>query len=203
MTGLVNGFGNYSSPDREPNDYYATHPSAARALLGVERFSPAVMEPACGAGHIVGVLREAGYEVAASDLVPRGCGEERDFFDVSDAGGMDVVTNPPFKCQERFARHALSILRPGGKLALLLKVQFLEGVRRRALFEEAPPARVHVFSRRARVAKGGDFSGIGSALACYAWFVWEKGFAGRPELDWIDPVPCGHGEEGGRYGLRG
>ena len=40
-------------------------------------------------------------------------------------------------------------------------------------------------------AKNGDFSSIGSALACFAWFVWERGYAGKPEVDWIEPKEVG------------
>ena len=65
----------------------------------------------------------------------------------------------------------MEVLRPGGKLALFLKIQFLESAKRRELFAKYPPARIYVFSKRARTAKNGDFSSIGSALACFAWFV--------------------------------
>lgn len=25
-----------------------------------------------------------------------------------------------------------------------------------------------------------------SSAACYAWFIWEKGYAGKPEIVWIN-----------------
>jgi hypothetical protein len=25
-----------------------------------------------------------------------------------------------------------------------------------------------------------------SSIMCLAWFVWEKGFKGKPEIDWIN-----------------
>jgi hypothetical protein len=38
-------------------------------------------------------------------------------------------------------------------------------------------------------AKNGDFEtykkGVGSAM-CYAWFIWEKGYKGKPEIDYIN-----------------
>ena len=47
--------------------------------------------------------------------------------------------------------------------------------------------KIHVFSSRAVVAKGGDFTVVqanGNAIA-YAWFVWEKGYKGQTVVDWV------------------
>lgn len=131
-------------------------------------------------------ITECGYEVESFDLIDRGFGGVRDFFEI-DSTPFDIVTNPPYKLQLEFVEHAMTILRDGGKLALFLKIQFLESEKRAHLFEKYPPKRIHVFSKRARTAKNGDFSSIGSALTCFAWFVWEKGFTGLPTLDWIKP----------------
>ena len=49
---MINAFGNYSTAEREHNDYYATHPSAVYPLFDVEKFTPTVLEPACGEGHM-------------------------------------------------------------------------------------------------------------------------------------------------------
>lgn len=189
---MTNRFGNYSAADREPNDYYATHPSAVYPLFDAERFTPTVIEPACGEGHMARAIEECGYRVVASDVIDRGYGSVIDFL-ASDATPYDIVTNPPYRLQSEFVEHAMGVLRPGGKLALFLKIQFLESAKRRRLFERYPPARIHVFSKRARTAKNGDFGNTGSALTCYAWFVWEKGYFGSPMLDWIDPQEVDHG----------
>ena len=34
--------------------------------------------------------------------------------------------------------------------------------------------------------KHGEFEKYKSSAACYAWFVWEKGYTGKPEIDWIN-----------------
>lgn len=183
---MTNRFGNYSSDTREPNDYYATHPSAVYPLFDVEAFTSTIVEPACGEGHMAKAMQQLGYSVIASDAVDRGFGCVADFL-TSSPTEHDIITNPPYKLQSEFVEHAMEVLRPGGKLALLLKIQFLESAKRRSLFERYPPARIHVFSKRARTAKNGDFASIGSALTCYAWFVWVKGYRGQPTIDWIDP----------------
>lgn len=46
-----------------------------------------------------------------------------------------------------------------------------------------------MFVERCNCAKDADFDTMpeyGGAV-CYAWFVWEKGYKGLPQLDWIDP----------------
>jgi hypothetical protein len=62
------GASNHSDTEREVNDYYATPPSAVEMLLELENFSQAIMEPACGQGHIAEVLKSHGYTVCAMDI---------------------------------------------------------------------------------------------------------------------------------------
>lgn len=76
----------------------------------------------------------------------------------------------------------------GTKVVMFLKLTFLEGKRRKPFFQDNPPLKIHVFSSRAVVAKGGDFTATqtnGNAIA-YAWFVWEKGYKGDTVVDWIN-----------------
>ena len=77
------------------------------------------------------------------------------------------------------------ILKPGKKLAMCLKLQFLEGQKRQELFKLYPPKTIYVFSARQKCALNGDFKGVGSSAVAYAWFVWEKGFKGDPIVKWI------------------
>ena len=70
------------------------------------------------------------------------------------------------------------------KIAMFLKVQFLEGKARKQFFINNPPKKVYVFSSRVSCAKNGDFTSAVNAV-CYAWFVWEKGFKGDPSIKWI------------------
>ena len=45
----------------------------------------------------------------------------------------------------------------GNRLALFLKVQFLEGKKRKELFSKYPPKVIYVSSSRIKCAKNGDF----------------------------------------------
>ena len=50
-----------------------------------------------------------------------------------------------------------------------------------------PPKEILVSVRRLTCARNGDPKEFakGSATA-YAWFVWEKGFTGKPEINWFN-----------------
>jgi hypothetical protein len=81
----------------------------------------------------------------------------------------------------------MDIIAPGHKVAMFLKIQFLEGKARRDLFTRWPPRTVYVSSSRLVCAKNGDFEKYAKLKAiCYAWYVWEKGYTGETVLRWIN-----------------
>lgn len=181
------GASNHSSEDRQEDDFYATDPKAVEALLKVEKFTPYILEPACGMGHISHTLEQAGYKVISQDKVYRGYGlkETKDFFEIEKIMKMDIVTNPPYKYAAEFVEHALDIIDEGSKVAMFLKLTFLESVKRLKLFKKYPPQTVYVFSKRQVCAKNGDFDAANTAAVAYAWFVWKKGFTGDPVIKWL------------------
>jgi hypothetical protein len=190
------GASNHTDKQREQYDYYATEPKALELLLEKEGFSPYVWECACGEGHLSEVLKSHGYIVKSSDLIDRGYygTEVIDFLkiskqDVKNDISRDIITNPPYKYAKEFVEHALEVSMDGTKIAMFLKVQFLEGKARRKLFDKHPPKTIYVASSRLLCAKNGEFEkmrqGGGSAVA-YAWFIWEKGFSGEPVVRWFN-----------------
>lgn len=126
------GASNHCSHERQPEDYYATDPKAVTLLLGLEKFKGSILEPCCGEGHISKVLLENGFKVKSFDLVDRGFGKVQDFLtdEVSSWKG-DIITNPPYKLANEFLNKALQIVPNGRKVAMFLKVQFLEGKQRK------------------------------------------------------------------------
>ena len=182
------GSSNHTADERAANDYYATDPQAVEMLLALESFAPLIWEPACGEGHISKVLTANGYEVISTDLIYRGYGEPEpmDFLTETfpDFEG-DIITNPPYSAGLEFVERALETVRPGGKVAMFLKVQFLEGKRRGELFAKTPPRTVYISRSRLACAKNGDFSHTEKAIA-YAWYVGEKGFTGDPVIKWFN-----------------
>lgn len=178
---------NLRNADAEENDYYATDPKAVELLLEQEKFGHEVWEPACGEGHISKVLKEHGYRVFSSDLIDRGYGDgEINFLKYQPPKLLDcdIVTNPPYKFAKEFVEKALDAVKPGRKVAMFLKLTFLEGQGRRDLFQQNPPQVVYVSSSRLKCGKNGDFSG--SAMVAYAWFVWEKGHHAPTIIRWIN-----------------
>jgi hypothetical protein len=158
-------------------------------LLKEEEFAPVVWECACGEGHLSKVLAEHGYAVISTDLVYRGFGnkEPLDFLKSRvTAFQGDIITNPPYKYALEFVQKALDCVTDGHKVAMFLKLQFLEGKSRKAFFMEHPPKTVYVSSSRLICAMNGDFSTISSSAVAYAWFVWQKGFSGEPVIRWIN-----------------
>lgn len=179
------GASNHSKGERQLEDYYATEPKAVTLLLEEETFTKNVLECCCGEGHISKVLEDANYQVVSIDKYNRGFGEVCDFFDLREWEG-DIVSNPPYKNALEFVKHSLEIIPKGNKVAMLLRIQFLEGKERRKFFNENPPKIIYVASGRLECAKNGDFEGMGSSAQAYAWFIWEKGFKGDPIIKWIN-----------------
>ena len=166
--------------DREKDDYYATPKETTKALLNVERFSKNILEPCCGEGHISKVLIENGYTVESSDLVDRNFGTPKVDFLIETRKRENIITNPPYKNALEFAQKATDLA--SNKVALLLKLNFLEGVKRKKFFDNTPPVRVYVFSQRQSLMKNGKpYKGGMMALA---WFVWEAGNTNRPTVHW-------------------
>jgi len=160
---------------RKMNDFYSTPEIATIALLEREEFSGTIWEPACGDGAISKVLVDMGYQVESSDLIYRGYGKGGvDFFQTKRVVD-NIITNPPYKTAAQFVHYA--VLSTRKKVAMLLRLTFLETKTRLPLFTKLPLARVYVFSKRLPFIEG-------NAIA-YAWFVWEHGYAGKPNLEWL------------------
>lgn len=183
------GASNHTEEDREENDFYATEPKATKFLLEIEDFdkSVPVWECANGTGCISDIFKENGYTVRCSDIIKRTEDTEIiDFLLYEHKWDGNIVTNPPYKYAQEFVEKALSIIPDGKKVAMFLKLQFLEGKKRRELFDKYPPKIVWVSSSRLICAKNAEFEKVGGSAVCYAWFVWEKGFTGDTVIKWFN-----------------
>ena len=183
------GASSHCEHERQVDDYYATEPKAVEILLENETFNNRVWECACGEGHISKVLESHSYDVSSTDLIYRGYGEEEpyDFLKCDEQNiDEDIITNPPYKYAKEFVEKALDVVASGRKVAMFLKLTFLEGQARRQMFEKYPPKTIYVFSGRVKCAMNGDFEKVGSSAVAYAWFVWEKGFKGDPVVKWVN-----------------
>lgn len=184
------GASNHTDEERESNDFYATDPVAVDALLSKATLSHSVWECACGAGHLAQRLTDLGYNVKATDLINRGYGTPGvDFLQCTNKFDGDILTNPPYKFAQDFVEHALTLIPDGNRVFMFLKLQFLEGKARRALFDTNQLKTLYVSSSRILCAKNADFKrmrdGGGSAVA-YGWFEFQKGYNGKPTIEWIN-----------------
>ena len=177
---------------RVENDFYATHPDSTKSLLAVEEIIYPALEPACGEGHIAKLIKSTihGNDIIACDLIDRGYG----------VGGIDflkqhfeekfetVITNPPFNLFQEFVEKALKVANK--KVIMFGKLQALEGQKRATFLQSTPLRTVYVFKKRQQPMRNGkandEVTGkkMSSTMA-FAWFVWEIGYTGKPQIEWI------------------
>ena len=191
-TFVILGASNHSKSEREINDYYSTDPHSLEIFLDrlkEDKISlhNEIWECACGEGHLSEVLKNKGYVVFSSDLIDRGYGlSNKDFLkDTSNNLEIDILTNPPYKYAEEFVEKALEIQANGYYIIMFLKIQFLEGQKRKKLFKKYPPKYVYINSSRQTCYINGNMDKKISSPICYCWFVWQKGFKGEPKIRWI------------------
>ena len=179
------------------NDLYETPDVATLALLRAEPLPRTIWEPACGPGAIVRVLRDAGHRVIATDLIDYRSPDQdhagRDFLlerRVPDGVEM-IVTNPPGMLAAQFAAHAV-LLCP--RVAMLQRLSFLEsgnektkaGRARLFALDGGHLARVLVFIDRLPMMHRDGWAGNrASNSVAFAWYVWERCYTGKPEIDRI------------------
>lgn len=188
-----------SAPD--DLDYFPTPPWAARAggelIRAIDPKARTCWEPACGGGHMVHGLRDYFDFVAPTDIHDHGFA---DLMTVGDFLGDDpfeggavpfdwIVTNPPFVQGEAFVRTAWARANRG--VAMLLRLQFLEGGARYRLFQDLPLHTVAPFAERVPMVKG-RWDPVASSATAYAWFVWLKPIAAPvrrepPQVRFIAP----------------
>jgi hypothetical protein len=170
------------SNQRADHDFYPSPPEAIHALLRVENFVGDIWEPACGDGAISKILEEYGHVVKSTDLIDRGYGEGGHDFLWSTDTATNIITNPPFTLGQEFVEKALSATTD--KVAILCKLQFLEGAKRKKMFESSPLKSVYVFSKRLTMTRNGEKM-KNSGMLAFSWLTFEHGYTGKPTLGWI------------------
>ena len=180
--------------DRVEHDFYATNPKAVEMLLEKYSFNNGKwLEPCVGQGHIANVIKtKLNSEVLGIDIINRGYKNTivEDFLEFQTDEKFDnIISNPPYSLAMEFVEKGMDLLTDNGQMAMFLKVQFLEGVKRKELFEKYPPKYIYVFrSRMATWNNGNPTDKDGKRWAttmCHAWFIWEKGSKSEPIVRWL------------------
>lgn len=187
--------GTSTTRERVKDDYYATPYESTKLLLNNVKFYGNFLEPCVGGGHIAEVIKKyyPNEPVYCMDLVDRGYPNTlvKDFltYDFLDQKFDNIITNPPYSLAQEFLEKSMNIINDNGKIAMFLKIQFLEGAKRLEMFKKYPPKYIYVFTKRQNPWRNGnplDEKGKPwSSTMCFAWFVWEKGSMSEPIIRWL------------------
>ena len=219
--------------ERQPMDFYRTPGWAVRAAIPVLGRPSSVLDLGCGDGAIGVELRTAfgrEPEIIGVELDPARAaiaGSKRagdnahwaydavEQHDVAAWAGEPwrgdrhdlVIANPPYTFATLFADVAHLAVRPGGRIAFLLAIDWASS-RERKEWHRAHPSDIHVLERRPSFgkferpckwcvgtgfvdgltesgARCGKCRGKGVIVSCgtdsrqFAWFVWGLGLGGR------------------------
>ena len=187
------GSSNHSESERVKDDFYATPKIALDKLfLELEKLKinlpKIIIEPSVGTGSIAIPFCKKGYSVIGFDIIDRGFPNTNiaDWLTVSrpEIDNLAIIANFPYNKIQEHTEHSLSILKDGEYLIELAKIQFLEGKARRKMFDKNPPKYVLVFSERIKCLANGENTG-GSSAICFCWYIFQKGFKGMPQVDWL------------------
>lgn len=173
-------------------DFFPTPPWATRALCEwIERDEgvPGILkqqkcwEPACGQGHMARPLAEYFSSVWATDVHDYGFGGVQDFLFPSKMDPSWIITNPPFRLGEQFAKAMIERCENG--CAILVRTAFLESTGRlETLFGPHPPTDILQFSERVAMVKG-RYDPKASTATAYCWIVWRKRAPAKTLFHWI------------------
>lgn len=169
------------------NNINYTHYSLTEQLFEKEHFDPnaTILEPACGHGAMVHVLQKRFRNLHYYDIKPNIVNHQGNFYHEPNKYDY-LITNPPYgKEADKFVIKAKEVVRH--KFAMLLRTNYLSGQYRHdsGIFDGLK--NVNIFTRMpdltAPIRKDGKYP---TAMIVYAWLIWEIGYKGKPNIDWID-----------------
>jgi hypothetical protein len=185
------------------SNFFETPYSMTDQFMELEKFkyNSTCIEPACGNGAISKRIRPYFKYLIEGDI-----SHGNDFFENTFKYSY-IITNPPYgKEADKFIVHAKKVTKI--KFAMLLRTNFLSGTDRfksgnikltllqrvKGIFIKSWDKgiytnlkKVYIFTRmsdlRAPIREDGKYPTAGIV---YAWLVWEKGYRGKPMIEWID-----------------
>ena len=168
---------------RIKNDQYSTSYSLTETLLLREDFNEPIFEPACGDKAMVKVLNDYGYN--STEFYDLNTGQ--DFMDEKETY-PSIITNPPFSNAMEFILKCKEVCTD--KFALILPLQYLHGNKRYHqiwMDKTFPLKRVYVFTRYVLFGEPlRDDGKFHTGMISYAFYVWQKGWADAPSIEWIN-----------------
>ena len=186
---MIRALGKNKKEDRPKNDFYCTPFSLTWELTKRHSIKHA-WDPACGQGSIAIALEEKGVEVEASDINPQFDpeGYSRQFFEFTEPLSEIIITNPPFSLWDLFVYHAK--LLDAKKIIYIGKTDYFSanGRSKSGIWKELKHD--EIFNRKVDYQtpyREDGFFHVGAMTS--AWFIWEKGYTGKPLIDVINVQP--------------
>ena len=182
----INSTRTHEERGADPNQ---TPPAVVRALAHHEHLPQWILDPAVGLGHVLDTFRALGHNVIGRDVVDYGWAGTTiaDYLTTLSptTHDMGIVTNPPFRLAMEFLEKAFAD--DTQYVAFLLRLNFLESMRRKPFFERHPPTRLWVSSRRFEMHHI-DWTGpLAPSNTAYAWHVWDRReIYNGAQLGWFD-----------------
>jgi hypothetical protein len=165
---------------RELDQYYTPDDVARKLVAKLPRIHGRVLEPHVGGGAFARAL--AGHDLTCGDLDPSAPGLPLgrrayvgEFLDYQESHDW-IIGNPPYRDAEAHVRHALKL---APRVAFLLRLAFLESVKRGDLWMNHPPAHVWVLQKRP------SFTGGRTDSCAYGWFYWGDWPRNQTFLGWV------------------
>ena len=164
-------------------DFYATPDWAVDKILEVADLGGTVLEPCSGSGAFAKKIPNC---IASDIRTDEDVYGERgvDLFTIKENSVDTIITNPPYCCAQEVIEHCLKIART--RVYMLLKLSFLEGMKRKDFFETTPLKKVYVFRKRVTMypSDTGEVPKNSGTIA-YALYEWEHGYIGEPTIGWL------------------
>lgn len=168
---------------RNENDLYRTPPLVTYILQKYTNVPKHIIEPCAGYGNIAVELQRCGHDVLCYDLndyensiLPIITNQDALYLEKQE-GYEGIVTNPPYfkdlprKLAEKFVQEYSFV-------AFLVRLTFLEGMKRNNLFRKNPPTDIIVFSDRIRFSSDHiepiELEHQKDGMIAYCWVVWNK-----------------------------
>lgn len=110
-------------------------------------------------------------DIFTIDIREDSLAEIKDDYLSKPAGAFDlIITNPPFALASEIIEHSLEGIKEGGWVVMLLRLNFLEGKKRKVFWDKYMPQYIFVHHQRMSFTKDGKTDSV-----AYAHYCWQKG----------------------------
>jgi len=175
------------------DNFFPTYHALTRHLLNNLKFNKldTFLEPCAGAGDIIKVLKEYGYDnVDGFDIKPRAENiTEADALSGRFPPYDNIITNPPFKLSIKFFKMACYTAEKN--ICFIWPLDYLHGVERYDVMYEKGCNNFRLKTCYAFVRRplfNAKFHPVGpmpTGATSFAWFHFEKNYQGDPVIKWL------------------